>query len=477
MLTEKTRGALRLAAVERRALAVGLTPGLALADARARLPDLVAVEHDPAADAAFLGRLADACDRYTPLVAFDEPNGLTLDVTGCAHLFGGEAALADDIRKRLAAIGITARAAIAGTPEAARAAARFGKGGIIAPGSDGESAMSLPVAAIEAEPATALALTRAGLKTIGDVMARTSTELAARFGQALVVQLNRLTGREDHRLTPRRAPPPYLVERCFAEPIGREEDMLGTLAMLTGRAATLLEERGEGGRLFEASFFRTDGAVRRLGVETGRPLRDSLAVMRLFRERIDALADPVDPGFGFDLIRLAVVQAEPLGTPQTTLDGREKDEEAVVALIDRLATRFGRDSVLCFAQRNSHIPERAEALMPALAAGSAGGVFAASRPLSRPLQLFDPPQQVEALAEVPDGPPITFRWRRQTHEIARAEGPERIAAEWWLDGVDAFTRDYYRVEDTQGHRFWLYRDGLYGREAGHPRWFIHGLFA
>lgn len=477
MLTEKSRGSLRLAAVGCKALSLGLSPGLALADARARLPDLVAVEHDPAADLVFLGRLADACDRYTPLVAFDEPNGLILDVTGCVHLFGGEKALAADIGRRLASIGLTARTALAGTPEAARAAARFGKGGIIPPGGEREAAMSLPVAALEAEPATALALTRAGLKTMGDVMARASTELAARFGRTLVVRLSRLTGREDRRITPRRAPPPYLIEQRFAEPIGREEDMLGTLAMLAGRAATLLEERGEGGRRFEASFFRTDGAVRRLGVETGRPVRDSLAVVRLFRERIETLADPIDPGFGFDLIRLAVVQAEPLASPQTTLDGRERGDEEIAALIDRLATRFGRDSVLRFAQRNSHIPERAEMLVPALIAGPTGGDFAAPQPLSRPLHLFDPPQQVETLAEVPDGPPITFRWRRITHEIARAEGPERIAAEWWLDGVDAFTRDYYRVEDTQGRRFWLYRDGLYGHEAGHPRWFIHGLFA
>jgi protein ImuB len=477
VLTEKTRGALRLAAVDRQALAFGLTPGLALADARARLPDLVAVEHDPAADLAFLGRLADACDRYTPLVALDEPGGLVLDITGCAHLFGGEATLRADLHARLKGVGLSARSAIAGTPEAARANARFGAAGIVPPGADAEVARPLPVAALEAEAEAALALTRAGLKTIGDLADRPSELISARFGEALTTRLARLTGREDRRITPRRAPPPYLVERRFAEPIGREEDMLATLSLLAGRAILLLEQRGEGGRRFEASFFRTDGAVRRIAVEAGRPLREVQALQRLFRERIGALADPIDPGFGFDLIRLAVMHAEPFETAQASLDGHEQADEDTAALIDRLAARFGRASVLRFAHRNTHRPERAEALVPALEAGPPWPPAGALPPLERPLQIFDPPQAVETLAEVPDGPPITFRWRRVTHQIARAEGPERIAAEWWRDGTEAFTRDYYRVEDAEGRRFWLYRDGLYGREAEHPRWFLHGLFA
>ncbi|MBL8570153.1 MAG: DNA polymerase Y family protein [Phreatobacter sp.] len=477
VLTEKTRGALRLAAIDRRAFALGLSPGLALADARARLPDLVAVEHDPAADRAFLGRLADTCDRYTPLVALDEPNGLVLDITGCAHLFGGEKTLRTDLHARIEGIGLTVRSAIAGTPEAARTNARFGAAAIVPPGGEADAARPLPVAALEAGAEATLALTRAGLKTIGDLVDRPSELLSARFGEALTTRLARLIGREDRRIAPRRAPPPYLVERRFAEPIGREEDMLATLSLLAGRVGLLLEQRGEGGRRFEASFFRTDGAVRRIAVEAGRPLREAPALQRLFRERIDALADPIDPGFGFDLIRLAVVHAEPFATVQASLDGHEQADEDTAALIDRLAARFGRAGVLRFASLNSHVPERSEAFVPALDAGPAWPRPGDLPPLERPLQIFDPPQAVETLAEVPDGPPITFRWRRATHQIAHAEGPERIAAEWWRDGPAAFTRDYYRVEDSEGRRFWIYRDGLYGREAEHPRWFLHGLFA
>lgn len=468
---------MRLAAVDRQALALGLSPGLALADARARLPDLVAVEHDAAADLVFLGRLADACDRYTPLVAFDEPNGLVLDLTGCAHLFGGEASLRADLHARLGGVGLTTRSAIAGTPEAARANARFGAAAIVPPGGEAQAARPLPVAALEAPADATLALTRAGLKTIGDLADRPSDLISARFGEALTVRLARLLGREDRRITPRRAPPPYLVERRFAEPIGRAEDMLATLGLLAGRAGLLLEQRGEGGRRFEASFFRTDGAVRRIAVETGRPLREVETLQRLFRERIDTLTDPIDPGFGFDLTRLAVVHAEPLGQAQASLDSHEQADEDMAALVDRLAARFGRAGVLRFVSVNSHVPERAEALVPALDTGPSWQSPDSCARSERPLHIFDPPQAVETLAGVPDGPPLTFRWRRVTHRIARAEGPERIAAEWWRDGPEALTRDYYRVEDSEGRRFWLYRDGLYGREAEHPRWFLHGLFA
>lgn len=478
VLTEKRQSALRLAAVDRRALALGLTAGLALADARARVPDLVAVERDTAAEARFLDRLAETCDRYTPLVEMSPPLGLILDITGCAHLFGGEAALRRDLLGRLSALGLTVRSAIGRTPEAARALALFTEAPPRHPAEEAETIGRLPVRALEAAPDTTLALTRAGLKTVADLLERPSPLLAARFGRDFVRRLDRLAGREDRRLTPRRTPPAVTVERRFAEPIGREEDVRATLVSLAARASALLAERGEGGRRFEASLFRTDGAVRRLAVETGRPARDPAMLHRLFRERLDTLADPLDPGFGFDLIRLAVLESETLDERQASLDGREQAEAETAALIDRLATRFGRDSVLRFTPRDSHIPERAEALTPALdGPAPRSPPWPAAEPPARPLQMFDPPQPVETLAEVPDGPPLTFRWRRVTHHIARAEGPERIAAEWWRDGPAAFTRDYYRVEDAEGRRFWLYRDGLYGQEAAHPRWFLHGLFA
>lgn len=484
VFVEKVQNALCLAALDRAARRAGLAPGLTLADARARVPGLAVLDHDPAADAAFLEEVADDCDRWTPLVALDTPggvpDGLMLDITGCAHLFGGEAALRARLCAHLESHGLGAHAVIAGTPDAARALARSGKGGVVPPGGEAQAVAGLPVARLGVGAEIVTGLSRAGLKTIGDLAARPGTPLAARFGQDLLTRLARTLGREDVRLVPRRPLPECIAERRFAEPIARSADIEATLALLVDDLALMLEARGEGGRIFEAGFFRTDGAVRRLRIETARPLRDGVALARLWRERIEALADPLDPGFGFDLVRLGVLRAEPLTPAQVSLDGRAVEDEAVAALIDRLSVRLGRERVLRFLERDTHDPDRASALVPAGGAPVPSPSPAPSEMPLRPLTLFDPPQPVEALAEVPDGPPLRFRWRRVVHEVARAEGPERLAPEWWRQPEVTPTRDYYRVENREGRRFWLFRAGLYGREsagpAGQPRWFLHGLF-
>ncbi|MDQ0512037.1 protein ImuB [Angulomicrobium amanitiforme] len=482
VFVEKAKNALRLAAVDRAAARRGLAPGLTLADARARLPDLAVVDHDPVADAAFLETVADDCDRWTPLVALDAPDGLVLDITGCAHLFGGEAAMRVRLLAHLHRHGLGAGAVVAGTPDAARALVRAGRGGIVAPGGEARAVAPLPVLRLGVDEAVVTGLSRAGLKTIGDLAERPATPLAARFGAELLTRLNRTLGHEDIRIVPRRPLPAAIAERRFAEPIARAEDIEATLALLVDDLALMLEARGEGGRAFEAAFFRADGAVRRLTIETARPSRDGAALARLWHEKIEALADPIDPGFGFDLVRLAVLRAEPLTPAQVSLDGRAVEEEEVAALIDRLAVRLGRERVLRVLMRDTHDPGRASALIPAAQASATSPTLSLALPADlppRPLSLFDPPQPIEALAEVPDGPPLRFRWRRVVHEVARAEGPERIAPEWWrLPEGTALpaTRDYYRVENREGRRFWLFRAGLYGRESGEPRWFLHGLF-
>jgi len=483
---EKIQGALRLVAVDRHAAALGLAPGLTLADARARVPALAVADADPAADARLLERLAEDCDRWTPLVALDAPDGLTLDITGCAHLFGGEAALAAAVVARIAGQGFAVRAAAAATPDQARALARHARRppqGGASPEEEAAAALALPVAALGVAAETVTALARAGLKTLGDLAVRPSGPLAARFGEGLLARLRRTLGREDVRITPRRPPPACLAERRFAEPIVRAADIEAVIADLAGRVGARLAERGEGGRLFEASFFRVDGAVRRIAVETGRPVRDPATLVRLYRERLETLGDPLDAGFGFDLVRFGARLAEPAAPLQASLDGGLAGETEVSDLIDRLVARFGRDRVLRFAVGDSHDPARADRLVPAVdgppASWSAASWPAAEagEPPARPLHLFERPQPVEAIAEVPDGPPLRFRWRRVLHEVVKAEGPERIAAEWWRAAGPAPTRDYYRVEDAEGRRFWLSRAGLYGREAGEPRWFLHGLFA
>ncbi len=480
MLFETVANALRIAAGDRRALALGLTPGLTLADARARVPELMTVEMDGQADAALLERLADVCDRYTPLVALDPPDGLILDITGCAHLFAGEERLRDDLMQRCHRAGIEVQASIAGTPDAARALARFGGAGIVPPGAEGEAVRGLPAAALGLAPETATALGRAGLKTIGDLMMRARPPLAARFGADLTAKLERTTGNQDIGITPRRPLPACVVERHSAEPIADIDTILAILAGLADEAARMLEGRGEGGRTFEAAFLRTDGVVTRIAVATGRPLRDAKALMRLLRERLDSLENALDPGFGFDIIRLAVAASEALAPAQASLDGRLVEEDEVADLVDRLGARFGPEAVRRLARVDTHIPERSARSLPASIAHANGVGWGApdpGMPPARPLYLFGRPQPIETLAEVPDGPPLRFRWRRVLHEIARAEGPERIAPEWWRDADDTLTRDYYRVEDSAGRRFWVFREGQYGEEGVSPRWFIHGTFA
>ena len=479
LLVEKIKGALLLAAVDARATGLGLRPGLTLADASARVPHCTVTDADPAADAALLDRLADGCDRWTPLVATDPPDGLLLDITGCAHLAGGEEVLRTEICARLAKAGFATRAAIAGTPDAARALARFGTPGTVPQGGDAQAVRPLPIAALGLAPERTVALARAGLRRIGDLADRPAAPLAARFGTDLPVRLRRVLGQQDTRLTPRRTLPVCSAERHFLEPLVRLQDVEHSLALLAAEAVAVLERRGMGGRVFEAAFFRTDGGVRRVEVAAGRPLRDAAAVLRLFRERLAALADPLDLGFGFDLIRLGVPMAERLGVVQGGLDNSGQDSDAVADLVDRLVARFGRDRVLRFTARDTHDPARAARRVPADAMPAQHvpwPVPVPGAPPTRPTHLFDPPQPIETLAEVPDGPPARFRWRQAMHEVTRSEGPERIAPEWWRPGAGTATRDYFRVEDTQGRRFWVFREGLYDRETDQPRWFLHGLF-
>jgi protein ImuB len=482
VLVEKVKGALAVAALNVGAAGLGLRLGMTLAQARALVPQIATAETDRAADAGYLNALAEACERFTPLVALRGADGLILDITGCAHLFGGERNLGQAARRCLHHFGVHTQAAIAGTPEAAWALARFRRGTITRTGEEEKLARSLPLAALDQGADTTVALSRTGFRTLGDLAARPSNLLSARFGEGLVAALLRVLGREDIRITPLRPPPDVMAERHFPEPLGLMDSLLKTLERLAGDIMAALEVRGEGGLAFEASFFRADGAVRRLLIETAQATRDTASLMRLMRLRIEALADPLDPGFGFDVLRLSVVRAEPLHAAQAYLAGGEtaRDQaQGLADLVDRLVARFGRENVLRFVAQDTHDPVRAGGTAPWLSAAPCRWDAPESgQPPARPLTLFPHPQPIDVLAEVPDSPPLRFRWRRVLHEVALAEGPERIAPEWWREASTApATRDYYRVEDAQGHRFWIFREGLYEDSAARPRWFMHGLFA
>jgi protein ImuB len=474
---------MRIAALDNAAMRLGLRVGASLTEVRALSPGIATAPADSAADGEMLHAAAAACEMFTPLVALRGGAGLILDITGCAHLFAGEDAMLRLSRRRLAGLGLATGAAIAGTPESAWALARFRRGVIAAPGGEEALARALPVAALEAASATAVALGRAGFRTLGDLADRPSKLLVARFGGDLVDTLNRIMGREDVRIAPLRDPPEIMAEKHFPEPLGLAENLLAVLERLVRDVAAALERHGAGGRLFEASFFRSDGAVRRIALETAQATRNEASLMRLLRLKIEALADPLDPGFGFDALRLSVIRGEALEERQQDLEAGaapERRDDDIAELVDRLVARFGRDNVRRFVARDTHDPLRAGATVPYLSAvtGAAWPLPETGHPPARPLTLFEPPQLIEAIAEVPDGPPLRFRWRRVLHDVARAEGPERIAPEWWRDGGSAPpTRDYYRVENALGRRFWVFREGFFEDSNARPRWFLHGLFA
>lgn len=384
------------------------------------------------------------------------------------------------VRDAIMRQGFTVRAALAGTAAAARALARYADGKIAAPGTEAEAVAFLPVAALDLASADTQALRRAGLKTIAQVAGRTRAELTARFGKEMVFKLERALGQSEKPLSPRRILPDYMAEHRFAEPVTAADFIADSILALAQSLCRIMEERGQGARLLEASFFRSDGALRRIALETARPLREPAIITRLFRERLDALADPIDPGFGFDLIRLGALHAERLVPESIGLEARPDDDKEVAFLIDRLAARFGSHRILAFQPQDTHIPEAAGIAVPAQHAPDCKLNWETRVPAEaprRPIRMLAKPEAIEVMAQIPDGPPLRFRWRRVLHAVARAEGPERIAMEWWKNQNPQPTRDYFRVEDDAGRRFWLYRDGLYGREQFAPRWYVHGLFA
>ena len=489
IVVARQNNALQIFALDDAAARLGLEVGLPLANARAICPQLRVFDADEVSDAKTLNDIADWCDRFTPLVALDSPHGLFLDITGCAHLFGGEAAMMRLMCDVLTAQGFAVSAAIAGTSVCARTITRHAHGRIVRDGEEADAIKPLPVSALGADEAITRGLRRAGLKTIGDVASRARHEITARFGADFTTLLEHALGQGDAPISPRKPLPDYIVEKRFADPVATEAVISATLSRLAGMLVVAMAQQGKGARRLEARFFRTDGAVRTIIVDTGQPATRAEVIDRLFRERLSALSDPLDPGFGFDLIRLSASRTEIVVQQQRDLDANVHDNDELAALIDRIAARIGGRRVVVHLPQDTHIPERAVMAAPAqhhltAAAHAIWPARVEGEPPLRPLRLFERPEQIKVIAQVPDGPPARFVWRRATHAVVRAEGPERVAMEWWRSEGEMLTRDYFRVEDEAGLRFWLYRDGLYDREieqeegkAVQPNWFMHGLFA
>lgn len=473
--------ALRLTALDEVAEASGLQRGQALAEVRAMYPKVDVCDEDDRADFLLLEAIADWCDRYTPLVALDGKDGLFLDVSGCVHLFGGEEAMLADILARLLQMGFDVKGAISSSPGSSWAISRFGRGGVIARRDMAQALAGLSVRALRLDDATVVALFKLGLKRVADLVAMQRAPLARRFGTQLLLRLDQAFGTNEEAISPRRPVAALSVERQLAEPIQSEEDIIGVAREIAVSLKNRLEAQGVGGTIFELVLFRVDGRVFRVRVGSSRALRNPKAIASLFSERLGAIHDELDAGFGFELLRLNVVQHAIFDVRQSEFSGDEGREASLADFVDKVAARLGADCLQVYRSRQSHIPERAEISVPALRAKELPADIDRALPFvpksSRPLRLLSRPEPIEAFAAiVPDGPPQRFRWRHVLHMVTRAEGPERIAPEWWIDDEKAEERDYFRLEGEFGRLFWVFRLGRYDDDTP-PTWRMHGVFA
>ena len=482
-----------VAALTDAAHAGGLRVGMRLTDARAIDPALAVVAADPAGDAALVARLARWTSRWSPLVEIDGADGLRLDASGVAHLFGGEAGLLGDIEARFAGIGLTARAAIAPTAGAAWALARYaarpsppcgeGRLGAAERGAPqkGEGLVQdlaarlapLPVAALRFGAGVTRTLERLGLKTIGALAGVERRSLARRFREAdnPLDALDRALGRRAEPLSAAPHEPVPRAQLRLAEPVADPAAAGQALTLMIPELVRQLEARRIGVRRLLLAGYRVDGEVEVAVAGCALASRETAHLRRLLAEP----AGTLDPGFGFDGFVLEALWCEPLAAGQDGLIGDAPPELEVARLVDRLTVKLGAERVRRPEARASHWPERASGWVAAVEGGhSSRSQAGAAR---RPQRLFDRPEAIGVIYATPEGLPRRFIWRRGVHDVTKAEGPERIAPEWWRERGAARLRDYYRVEDRDGRRFWIFREGRHGDgRGGDPCWYLHGMF-
>jgi protein ImuB len=444
-----------------------------LTQARVLAPGLDVREAEPGRDAALLERLAlVAARRWTPRAAVSGPDGLWLDLSGLAHLFGGERALCERILAACARIGLTARIAVAGSLGGAHALARCASGPLTlcSTGSEAEALAPLPIGALRLDPEASGAAGRLGLERIGDIIAMPRAPLQRRFGSTLLTRLDQALGRLPEPFDPIIAQDPPAVTLRFAEPIGSAEAIGQALDDAMARLVRDLGKAGIAARLLRLVCTRVDNVRQEVRIGTARATRDGVHLLRLLKPRIEA----IDPGFGIERIDLIAARVEPLGA--VPVEGELAGKPAIpdlAPLIDRLAGRLGARRLYRVSALESDVPERS---------------IRRTGPLSptakwpdwpRPVRFLPRPEPIQGVvALLPDQPPRRFTWRGRSYRVARADGPERIHGEWWRRRAEAeAVRDYFAVEDDAGRRFWVFRkgDGVDAR-TGDLSWWMQGMF-
>ncbi|NPD66650.1 DNA polymerase Y family protein [Lichenicola cladoniae] len=464
-----------IAAADGAARQLGLNAGMPLAHAQAMVPGLTVVDATEAEDAAALERLAAWCLRLSPMTSAAPMDAIWIDATGCTHLHDGEQPMLDLLAEHLRQAGLTGKIAIADTPGAAHALAHYSTVPvtIVAPGSQAAALERLPVEALRIDGEVASGLRRLGIEQIGQLVATPRGPLARRFGNRLLIRLDQALGHVHEPIQPVLPPETITVRRTFVEPLSTAEAFVAVILVLVGEACVLLEQRGEGARRLDLVFERIDATCQVVRIGTARPVRDLRHLARLLDERVEE----VDPGPGVEAMRLVLPLVEPLSYTQRGggLAPGETEEADLSELIDRLVNRLGPDKVYRLRSIESEVPERSQ--QPVSVYTPPPPTAVASR-WPRPVRLLERPEPVETLAMMPDHPPKAFTWRRIRHRIVRADGPERITGEWWRRSAELIAvRDYWIVENQEGRRFWLFRQGDGVDSAtGELAWFLHGFF-
>lgn len=469
VLRSPTHGRMIITAANAEAERRGIIPGMVLADARAIIPDLEVLDDKPALAGQLLHRLAEWCIRFTPAVATDAPNGLLLDATGCPHLWGGDSLYLLAIQKKLNERGYDVRLAMADTIGAAWGVARFGEGSSVIDSSQHiETVMHMPPEALRIEADAIERLHKLGLRTIAQLMKMPRASLRRRFGQHFITQLDRALGQEMEMIQPVQPVEPYQERLPCLEPIVTATGIEIALQQLLETLCLRLRQEQKGLRMAKLICYRVDGKVEQVDIGTHRPSHNVRHLFKLFEIKLPT----IEPALGIELFVLEAPKVEDhLPQQETMWEGSNGlDDMRLSELIDRLAAKVGMHTIHRYVPDEHYWPERSFKPAPSLQEKPAT-CWRADK--LRPLQLLREPERIEVTAPIPDYPPMLFIYKGKVHQIVRADGPERIEQEWWHQ--QGQHRDYYRVEDEQGYRYWLFRLGHYHDKT--YQWFIHGFFA
>jgi protein ImuB len=468
VLRTSSHGRMVITAANATAEMKGVTTGMVLADARAVVPELEVQDDKQDLISTLLKRLAEWCIRFTPFVSVDLPDGLFLDATGCSHLWGGDSNYIAEIIKRLNARGYDVRVAMADTPGVAWAVARFGKEPlIITTGQHVKALLSLPPEALRLEPESVERLHKLGLHKIQQFISMPRSTLRRRFGQHLLMRLDMAIGKEEESLVPVIPIDPFNERLPCMEPIVTSNGIEIALKELLKTLCLRLQQEQKGLRVAIFKGYRVDGKIEQMEVSTHQPSHNVTHLYKLFENKIST----IEPALGIELFVLEAPKVEDHYPYQEKMweDAGGLEDVRLSELIDRLASRIGTGAIKRYVADEHYWPERSfkEALSLAEKSNTAW-----RKDKLRPLQLLPTPERIEVTAPIPDYPPMLFRHKGKIHKVIRADGPERIEQEWWLQ--QGQHRDYYRVEDEEGNRYWLFRLGHYDDKTF--KWFLHGFF-